>query len=85
MKFGGKKMEIKILGMGCAKCKKMEENVRQAVKELNINAKIEKVENIDKITDMGVMMTPGLVIDGNVVSQGKVLAVSQIKQLLSKK
>jgi len=78
-------MEIKILGMGCAKCKKMEENVRQAVKELNINAKIEKVENIDKITDMGVMMTPGLVIDGNVVSQGKVLAVSQIKQLLSKK
>lgn len=66
-------MKIKILGTGCPKCKKLEENVRKALGEESLNAEIEKVTEINKIMDYGVMMTPALVIDEKVVSVGKTL------------
>ena len=76
-------MEIKILGTGCNKCEKMEENARTAIKELGIEASIVKVEDLVQIMRYGVMSTPGFVIDDKVKSVGKVLKVAQIKKLLS--
>lgn len=75
-------MIIKILGPGCANCKKLEANVKEAVKELNIDAKVEKVENIKDIISYGVMQTPALVVDGQVKIMGRVPSVSDIKKYL---
>lgn len=75
-------MIVKILGTGCPKCKKLEENARVAICELGISATVEKVTELDKIMDYGVMMTPALVIDEKVVSSGKLLSASDIKALL---
>lgn len=77
-------MKIEILGVGCPKCKQLTANAEQAVKELNIQAEIGKVTDIDKITEYGVMTTPALAIDGTVVSAGKVLNKEEIKKLISK-
>ncbi len=75
-------MIIKILGTGCPKCKKLEANALAAVAELGIEASVEKVTDLDKIMDYGVMMTPALVLDEKVVASGKVLAVSDIKSII---
>lgn len=75
-------MIIKILGSGCAKCKKLEENVRKAVAGKGVDATVEKVTDMDKIMDYGVMMTPALVIDEKVISAGKLLKVEEIAKLL---
>lgn len=78
------KMKIEILGIGCPKCKQLTANAEAAVKELNVQAEIGKVMDIDKITDYGVMMTPALAVDGTVVSAGTVLSKDEIKKILSK-
>jgi small redox-active disulfide protein 2 len=75
-------MVIKILGTGCPKCKALEENAKKAVQVLSIDAGIEKVTDLNKIMEYGVMMTPALVIDEKVKSAGKVLTQDQIKKLL---
>lgn len=77
-------MDIQVLGPGCPKCKKLEENVKAAVKELEIEAEVEKVSDTLKIMEHGILLTPGLVIDGNVVSSGKLLSVEQLKEVLRK-
>jgi len=76
-------MVIKILGTGCPKCKKLEANAREAVKQANVSAEVEKVTNLNDIMQYGVMMTPGLVIDNEVKVSGKILSVDQIKHLIS--
>ena len=76
-------MNIKILGSGCAKCKKLYNNVEEALKESGLAATLEKVEDINKIIDYGVMMTPALVIDEEVKSVGKVLNPQDIIKLIS--
>ncbi|WDV46662.1 thioredoxin family protein [Clostridiaceae bacterium M8S5] len=76
-------MVIKVLGTGCSKCNKLEENVKQAVKELSIDATIEKVQDIKDILGYGVMSTPALVIDDVVKVKGKLLTVKEIKELLA--
>lgn len=75
-------MEIKVLGSGCLSCKRLENNVKLALEKSGINAKIIKVTNIAKITEYGVMSTPALVIDEEVVSYGKVNEVNEIVELL---
>ena len=75
-------MKIEILGVGCSKCKQLTANTEAAVKELNIQAEIGKVSDIDKITEYGAMIMPALAIDGKVVSAGKVLAKDEIKRIL---
>jgi small redox-active disulfide protein 2 len=75
-------MIIKILGTGCSNCKKLGANVKEAVKELGIEASIEKVENIQDIIAYGVMKTPALVVDGQVKVSGRVLSVEDIKKYL---
>lgn len=76
-------MKIEILGMGCIKCKKLHENVISAVREMNALAQVSKVEDLNKIIEYGVMMTPALVVDGKVKSSGKLLSVEEIKKLIS--
>lgn len=68
-------MKIQILGPGCPKCVTLAENVKRTVKEFKIEAEVEKVSDITKIMGQGILLTPGLVIDGKVVSSGKVLGV----------
>ena len=76
-------MEIKVLGTGCPKCKTLEKATREAVNELGIDANIEKVEDIMKIMEYGVMHTPALVIDGKVVVSGRVPNEKDLKNLLT--
>jgi small redox-active disulfide protein 2 len=75
-------MKIQVLGMGCAKCRTLAANAETAVAELGINAEIEKVEGIADIARMGVMMTPALAVDGQVLAAGQVLNVARIRELL---
>jgi len=78
-------MKIEILGMGCPKCKKTTQNAQQAVEELGIEAEIIKVEELDKITEYGVMMTPALVIDGEVKVAGKIPSKQDIINWIKEK
>ena len=75
-------MKIEIYGSGCAKCKKTEEIVRQAVKELNIKAEISKIEDLQKIIDKGIMMTPAVAIDGVIKILGRVPSTQDVKKIL---
>jgi len=74
---------IKILGPGCAKCKKTEEIVRQVVAEMGVEAKIEKVEDIMEIMSYNVMYTPAVMIDGEVKIKGRIPFPTELKNLLS--
>lgn len=78
-------MIIEVLGSGCIKCMNLIENVQEAVGELNIGAEVVKVTDINKIIAYGVMITPALVIDGKVVSSGKVLNKEEIKKIIGQK
>lgn len=75
-------MIIKVLGTGCTNCKKLEANTKEAVKELGIEATVEKVENIKDIMAYGVMRTPALVVDEKVKIMGRVPKVEEIKEVL---
>ena len=75
-------MVIQILGTGCPKCRKLEENVREAVRDLGDGHQVEKVTNIRDIMSFGVMMTPALAIDGEVKMVGKVPSVDSLKEML---
>ncbi|WP_139905453.1 thioredoxin family protein [Clostridium thermarum] len=75
-------MVIKVLGTGCANCKKLEANTRQAVEELGLDAVIEKVTDIKDIMKYGVMKTPALVVDEKVKIMGRVPSAEEIKKYL---
>lgn len=75
-------MKIQILGKGCASCEKLAENAEVAARELGIDYQLEKVTDLKEIMSHGVMLTPGLVVDGEVRSVGKVLSSEEIKELL---
>jgi small redox-active disulfide protein 2 len=75
-------MNIKILGTGCSRCKTLEKIIRDAVAEMGFPAEIEKVEDIVKIMNYGVMSTPALVIDGKIVLSGRVPSLTEIKEVL---
>lgn len=75
-------MEIKVLGPGCAKCQQLERTVKEVVKELGINATVEEVKDFKEFMKYNVLMTPGLVINGQAVSSGKVLSKAEVTQLI---
>jgi small redox-active disulfide protein 2 len=76
-------MEIKVLGPGCANCFKMEELAKTAVKELGIEAKIEKITNIAQIAMHGILSTPGLIVNGKIKHSGKPLpSLDKMKELI---
>jgi small redox-active disulfide protein 2 len=79
-----KRMDIKILGSGCANCKNLEKAAIKAVAELDLVATISKVEDIQKIMAYGIMRTPALVVDEKVLMYGRVPSVAEIKELLQK-
>ena len=74
--------EIKVLGTGCSKCTTLYDNVMSAVAELGIDATVEKEQDIMKIMEYNVMSIPALVVDGSVLSTGKVLTIEEVKKLL---
>jgi len=75
-------MDIKVLGTGCAKCRAVEKTVKDVVGELGIDARVEEVKDMARILEYKVMMTPGLVIDGKVVSSGRVPSKSDVKRMI---
>ena len=78
-------MNIEILGMGCAKCHKLDELVRTIVKGMGVDASITNVQDVKKIMAYGVMTLPGLVIDGEVKIAGKIPSANELKNLIGKK
>ncbi len=74
---------IQILGPGCSKCQLLAAHAERAAQELGIEFEVEKITDLKQIMALGVMMTPGLVIDGTVKSVGRVLPVEEIKNLLA--
>jgi len=76
-------MRIGILGPGCPNCEALAANAKQAVESLGLEAEIVKITDIAQITAHGVLMTPALVVDGEVKSSGKVLSPARIRDLLA--
>jgi len=74
--------KIEILGIGCAKCQKLESNAKQAVGLSGVDATVSKVTDINQITEYGVMITPALVIDGKVKVAGKIPTAEAIAEWL---
>jgi small redox-active disulfide protein 2 len=75
-------MEIKVLGSGCANCKKLLEYVQVAVKELSIEASVLYITDYIEIVKTGIMRTPGLMIDGKIVSYGRVPNSDEVKTFI---
>ena len=78
-------MKIEILGTGCPKCKKLTELVEETINELDVSAEIIKVTDINKIIDYGVMVTPALVIDGDVKVAGEIPSKQEITEWIEEK
>jgi small redox-active disulfide protein 2 len=76
-------VRIEVLGMGCENCRRLMSNVEAAVGQLGIVAEIKKVEDIAAIMERGVMLLPGLIVDGELKVSGRVADVPEIKQILS--
>ncbi|MGQ8338893.1 thioredoxin family protein [Sunxiuqinia sp. A32] len=75
-------MDIKVLGPGCVRCRGLDHRVRKAVKELGIEASISKVEDLMEIMQFGIMQTPGLVVNNQVVMSGKLPTYTELKEIL---
>ncbi len=76
-------MKIEILGVGCSKCRELYANVQEALKAVGKEAEVVKIEELEKITEYGVLATPALAIDGDVKAAGRVLSREEIETLLS--
>lgn len=76
-------MKIQILGGGCASCARLEANAKKACGELGVKAAFSKVSDYAKIAGLGVMSVPALVVDGKVASEGRVLSVAEIKEMMA--
>lgn len=76
-------MRIKILGSGCANCKRLEANTQQALQQLGVTAEVMKVTDFKEISLYNIMRTPGLVVNERVVVSGRVPNVEEIKTLLT--
>jgi len=75
-------LKIEILGTGCPKCRALADNVAKAVADLGLAAEVVKVTDIDAIVNRGVMLTPALVVDGEIVAVGKVPPAEELKKML---
>jgi len=75
-------MVIRILGPGCKKCELTEKHVRKAVEELGLEAEIKKIQDVTEIGEMGIMQTPAVTVDGEVIVQGRVATKKELKKKL---
>jgi small redox-active disulfide protein 2 len=76
-------MKIEIFGPGCPKCKETERRVREVLKELNIEAEVVHVSDINEMTKRGIFLTPAVLIDGEVKISGKVPSLEELRNILS--
>jgi small redox-active disulfide protein 2 len=74
---------IQVLGPGCPKCERLKENAEAAVRDMGIEAVVEKITDVDTMIDLGVLMTPALAVDGELKAVGAVLTPDEIKALLA--
>lgn len=81
---GGKGCRIKVLGAGCKSCHELHENVKKAVADMNLDAVVEYITDMEKVMSYGVMSMPAIVVNEQVVSMGKVLKPAQVEELLKK-
>ncbi len=76
-------MKIEVLGPGCPKCKTLAASAEEAVANLGLDAEVTKITDINEITARGVMLTPALIVDGEIKASGRVLSTDDIQKLLS--
>ena len=81
---GGNGCNIKVLGAGCKSCHEQYENARKAVADMNLDAEVEYITDMEKVMNYGVMSMPAIVVNEQVVSMGKVLKAAQVEELLKK-
>lgn len=81
---GGNGCNIKVLGAGCKSCHEQYENARKAVADMNLDAEVEYITDMEKVMNYGVMSMPAIIVNEQVVSMGKVLKASQVEELLKK-
>jgi small redox-active disulfide protein 2 len=75
--------QIRILGTGCARCKQLYEGTLQAVADLGLDANVEKVEDISEIVARGILATPALVVDDELVLAGQVPSATRLREILA--
>ncbi|MFP4171125.1 MAG: thioredoxin family protein [Methanomassiliicoccales archaeon] len=75
-------MKIEVLGTGCAKCRRVKKNVEKVLRDLSMDAEVIEVDDLQEITDRGVMMTPALYVDGEAKAVGRVPGKDEIKEML---
>ena len=73
---------LKVLGPGCARCEQLAKSTRAAAEELELDYELEKITDLDRFIDYGLMMTPGLVVDGELKVHGQVPSIEELKELL---
>ncbi len=78
-------MKIEVFGTGCPKCRGVEHNVMKALEQTGLKAEVVKVTDIGEIVDRGLMSTPGLAIDGDLVAAGRIPTVEEIVQILKER
>lgn len=78
-------MKIQVVGPGCSRCNQTEQNVVNACAELELNADFEHVRDVTRFAELGVIFTPGVLIDGEVVFSGRIPSVDEIKTALSER
>lgn len=76
-------MKIEVFGSGCPRCKQTEKIMKKAVEELNVDAAVEKVIDMNAIMERGILSTPAVVIDGKVVLTGKIPSLNEAKNLIN--
>ncbi len=77
-------MKIKVFGSGCSKCRELEANVKKALEETKKTAEIEKITDLNKIIEAGVISTPALEINEKIVFSGRIPSIEEIKKILEK-
>ncbi len=77
-------MEIKVIGTGCGKCDRLYENTQEALRNLGMEANVEKVEDLVEIVKLGVMTSPSLMVDGKLLIRGREAKTREIEKLLSR-
>jgi len=78
-------LQIKVVGSGCPNCQKLEALCNEVINEADLEAQIEKVTDVNQFADLGVLMTPGLVIDGEVVSSGTIPTKATLQHWLTER
>lgn len=78
-------LHIKVVGTGCPNCQKLEALCNEVISESNLNAEIEKVTDVNQFADLGIFMTPGLVVNNEVVSSGKIPTKSTVEHWLQER